>query len=77
MKARLSGGADFNGPIALDFNTWQVVDANGERWTVLDLVASALNTDPQLADADEGTYVVPSDVYKFVCMDVSVRRTAS
>lgn len=71
VRARLNGGPGFIGPIVMNFEEWQVVDVEGERWTVLDLVASALNTDPQLADVEEGTYAVPKDVYKLLCMDES------
>lgn len=71
VRARLEDGPDFIGPIAMSFAEWQVVDMEGERWTVLDLLASALNTDPQFADADEGTYSVPNDIYKLLCTDGS------
>jgi hypothetical protein len=60
VKARLQGGPGFIGPIPRNFYEWQVVDLEEERWTVLDLVANALNADLQLADAENGTYVVPN-----------------
>jgi len=70
-KAHLDGGLEFTGPIEMDPTKWKVVDADGECWTVLDLVASALNTHPDFADAEKGIYVVPNDAYKFLCMDKS------
>jgi len=71
VKVHLDGGPEFTGPIEMDAVEWKVVDAEGECWTVLDLVASALNTHPELVDLEEGSYAVPNDVYKLLCTDKS------
>jgi restriction endonuclease len=73
VRARMEGGAEFIGPISWDFYEWEVIDGEGVRWSVLELVERALNADPQLADADEGTYVVPKNTYKLVCTDGSAQ----
>jgi restriction endonuclease len=71
VKMHLDGGLDFTGPIEMDPVQWKVVDIEGERWRVLDLVASALNTHPELVDVEEGSYAVSNNAYKLLCTDES------
>jgi hypothetical protein len=74
IRARLEGGGEFRGPISQSFYEWSVADKEGEIWSVLDLVIGAVNTDPQLADEESGTYAVPADEYQLVCTDGSKQR---
>lgn len=52
------------------------MDTNGEQWSPFELALAAVNTDHNLADVEEGTYVVPTDRFRMLCTDGSTQSFA-